>query len=60
MIKGRFFTDADNANAPLVIIVNQTFAKNFSGDQYEHYNGFDLTAQARDPQQSSQLSSTEI
>ncbi len=29
LIKGRFFTDADNADAPLVIIVNQTFAKKF-------------------------------
>ena len=29
MIKGRFFTDADNADAPRVIIVNQAFAKKF-------------------------------
>ncbi len=29
LIKGRFFTDADNADAPLVIIVNQAFAKKF-------------------------------
>jgi len=29
LIKGRFFTDADNADAPLVIIVNQVFAKKF-------------------------------
>ena len=29
LIKGRFFTLADNADAPLVIIVNQTFAKKF-------------------------------
>jgi ABC-type antimicrobial peptide transport system, permease component len=29
LIKGRFFNDADNADAPLVIIVNQTFAKKF-------------------------------
>src|SRR5258708_6364873 len=29
LIRGRFFTDADNADAPLVIIVNQTFAKKF-------------------------------
>jgi putative ABC transport system permease protein len=29
LIKGRFFTDADKADAPLVIIVNQTFAKKF-------------------------------
>lgn len=29
LIQGRFFTDADNAEAPLVIIVNQTFAKKF-------------------------------
>jgi putative ABC transport system permease protein len=29
LIKGRFFTNADNADAPLVIIVNQTFAKKF-------------------------------
>jgi putative ABC transport system permease protein len=27
--KGRFFTDADNADAPRVIIVNQAFAKKF-------------------------------
>ena len=29
MIKGRFFADADKADAPLVIIVNQAFAKKF-------------------------------
>src|SRR5207248_4172512 len=29
LIRGRFFTDADDADAPLVIIVNQTFAKKF-------------------------------
>jgi putative ABC transport system permease protein len=29
LIKGRFFTTADNADAPLVIIVNQAFAKKF-------------------------------
>jgi putative ABC transport system permease protein len=29
LIRGRFFTEADNADAPLVIIVNQTFAKKF-------------------------------
>src|SRR5438034_4825051 len=29
LIKGRFFTNADNVDAPLVIIVNQTFAKKF-------------------------------
>ena len=29
LIKGRFFTDADNANARPVIIVNQAFAKKF-------------------------------
>src|SRR5438874_4926504 len=29
LIKGRFFTLADNADAPLVIIVNQAFAKKF-------------------------------
>jgi putative ABC transport system permease protein len=29
LIKGRFFTNADNADAPLVIIVNQAFAKKF-------------------------------
>jgi putative ABC transport system permease protein len=29
LIKGRFFTDADNADAPPVIIVNQAFAKKF-------------------------------
>jgi putative ABC transport system permease protein len=29
LIKGRFFTNGDNANAPLVIIVNQAFAKKF-------------------------------
>src|SRR5215813_12803452 len=29
LIKGRFFSDADKADAPLVIIVNQTFAKKF-------------------------------
>src|SRR5947207_4332877 len=29
LIKGRLFTNADNADAPLVIIVNQTFAKKF-------------------------------
>ncbi|PYK52639.1 MAG: hypothetical protein DME48_14695 [Verrucomicrobia bacterium] len=29
LIKGRFFTEADNADAPRVIIVNQAFAKKF-------------------------------
>jgi len=29
LIKGRFFTDTDNAEAPPVIIVNQAFAKKF-------------------------------
>jgi putative ABC transport system permease protein len=29
LLQGRFFTAADNATAPLVIIVNQTFAKKF-------------------------------
>ena len=29
LIKGRFFTPADNADAPPVIIINQTFAKKF-------------------------------
>src|SRR5881398_366019 len=29
LIKGRLFTNADNADAPLVIIVNQAFAKKF-------------------------------
>src|SRR6266496_2649228 len=29
LIRGRLFTDADNADAPLVIIVNQTFGKKF-------------------------------
>ena len=29
LIRGRFFTDADKTDAPLVIIVNQTFAKKF-------------------------------
>lgn len=29
LIKGRFFTDADNADAPRVMIVNQAFAKKF-------------------------------
>ena len=29
LIKGRFFSNADNADAPLVIIVNQAFAKKF-------------------------------
>src|SRR5215468_8521957 len=29
LIKGRFFTDSDKADAPLVIIVNQAFAKKF-------------------------------
>src|SRR5512132_2722320 len=29
LIRGRFFANADNADAPLVIIVNQTFAKKF-------------------------------
>jgi len=29
LIRGRFFTQADNADAPLVIIVNQAFAKKF-------------------------------
>jgi putative ABC transport system permease protein len=33
LIKGRFFTDADNADAPRVIIVNQTFAKKFFPNQ---------------------------
>jgi putative ABC transport system permease protein len=30
LIKGRFFTDADKADTPLVMIVNQAFAKKFS------------------------------
>jgi putative ABC transport system permease protein len=29
LIKGRFFTNADNADAPLVMVVNQVFAKKF-------------------------------
>jgi putative ABC transport system permease protein len=29
LIKGRFFTDADNADAPRVILVNQAFTKKF-------------------------------
>src|SRR5206468_9090963 len=29
LIRGRFFTEADNADAPLVIIVNQAFARKF-------------------------------
>jgi len=29
LISGRFFTEADNADAPLVVIVNQAFAKKF-------------------------------
>lgn len=29
LIKGRFFSDADKADAPLVMIVNQTFANKF-------------------------------
>jgi predicted permease len=29
LIRGRFFTNADNADAPLVIIVNQAFARKF-------------------------------
>jgi putative ABC transport system permease protein len=29
LIKGRFFTDSDKADAPLVMIVNQAFAKKF-------------------------------
>src|SRR5262249_49833033 len=29
LIKGRFFTDADNTDAPPVVIVNQAFAKKF-------------------------------
>lgn len=29
LVKGRFFTEADNADAPLVIIINQAFAKKF-------------------------------
>jgi putative ABC transport system permease protein len=33
LIKGRFFTDADNADAPRVIIVNQAFAKKFFPNQ---------------------------
>jgi putative ABC transport system permease protein len=33
LIKGRFFTDADNADAPSVIIVNQAFAKKFWPNQ---------------------------
>jgi predicted permease len=33
LIKGRFFTDADNADAPRVIIVNQAFAKKFWANQ---------------------------
>src|SRR5437764_756474 len=33
LIKGRFFTDADNADAPPVIIVNHAFAKKFWPNQ---------------------------
>jgi putative ABC transport system permease protein len=33
LIKGRFFTDADKADAPPVIIVNQAFAKKFWPNQ---------------------------
>ena len=33
LIKGRFFTDADKADAPQVIIVNQAFAKKFWPNQ---------------------------
>ncbi|HEY4283414.1 MAG TPA: ABC transporter permease [Chthoniobacterales bacterium] len=29
LLKGRFFTDSDNADAPPVIIINQAFAKKF-------------------------------
>ena len=29
LIRGRFFNDADNTDAPLVIIVNQAFANKF-------------------------------
>ena len=29
LLQGRFFTDADNASAPRVIIINQVFAKKF-------------------------------
>jgi putative ABC transport system permease protein len=33
LIKGRFFNDADNADAPQVIVVNQAFAKKFWPNQ---------------------------
>jgi putative ABC transport system permease protein len=33
LIKGRFFTDADNADTPRVIIVNQAFARKFFPNQ---------------------------
>jgi putative ABC transport system permease protein len=33
LIKGRFFTDVDNADTPRVIIVNQAFAKKFWPNQ---------------------------
>ena len=33
LIKGRFFNNADNADAPLVIIINQAFAKKFWPDE---------------------------
>jgi putative ABC transport system permease protein len=33
LIKGRFFTDADKADAPPVIVVNQAFAKKFWPNQ---------------------------